>query len=97
MIEAYYYFHMNGDIIYKNPMVVDMVVDMGGVETPAQYFDSDFVQEYWAIDSKADFVNMINILRVYCDGRKYNVNEQKLIALESKIGIKSFTEELEAL
>ncbi len=93
MIEAYYYLHTNGDIIYKNPIVADSDALSG----PYEYFDSDFVQEYWAIDSKADFVNMINILRVYCDGRKYNVDEQKLIALESKIGIKSFIDELEAL
>lgn len=90
MIVAYYYLHENGNIIYKTSEAVDF-------NGPEKYFESDFVIEWWRISSEDEFINMVNILRVYCDGKKYNVDEQKLIVLERKIGIKTFIEELEAL
>jgi hypothetical protein len=39
----YYYLHTNGDIIGKNPIVVD---------SDPLYFDSDFVKYVWLIDSE---------------------------------------------
>ena len=39
----YYYLHTNGDLIGKNPVVVD---------GDASYFDSDFVQKVWCIDTE---------------------------------------------
>ena len=39
----YYYLHTNGDLIGKNPYVVDS--DVG-------YFDSDFVKKVWKIDTE---------------------------------------------
>ena len=39
----YYYLHTNGDLIGKNPFVVDS--DTG-------YFDSDFVKRVWKTDTK---------------------------------------------
>jgi len=41
-MQWYYYLHTNGDLIGKNPTVVDS--DTG-------YFDSDFVQRVWKIDT----------------------------------------------
>lgn len=38
----YYYLHTNGDLIGKNPVVVD---------SDASYFDSDFVKKVWKIDT----------------------------------------------
>lgn len=38
----YYYLHTNGDLIGKNPAVVD---------GDPFYFDSDFVKKVWAIDT----------------------------------------------
>ena len=38
----YYYLHTNGDLIGKHPIVVD---------GDASYFDSDFVQKVWCIDT----------------------------------------------
>ena len=38
----YYYLHTNGDLIGKNPIVVD---------GDASYFDSDFVKKVWKIDT----------------------------------------------
>ena len=38
----YYYLHTNGDLIGKNPVVVD---------GDASYFDSDFVRKVWKIDT----------------------------------------------
>ena len=39
----YYYLHTNGDLIGKNPVVVD---------SDASYFDSDFVKRTWKIDTE---------------------------------------------
>jgi len=39
----YYYLHTNGDLIGKNPIVVD---------GDAGYFDGDFVQKVWCIDTE---------------------------------------------
>ena len=41
-MEWYYYLHTNGDLIGKNPVVVD---------SDASYFDSDFVKKVWKIDT----------------------------------------------
>lgn len=90
--KAYYYLHTNGDIIYKAPFPVE--ADSRGAYG---YFESDFVQDWWKINSPADFVRMIATLRHWCDSGDRNVDETQLIALEGKIGIKSFMDELEAL
>ena len=42
-MQWYYYLHTNGDLIGKNPIVVD---------GDASYFDSDFVQKVWLIDTE---------------------------------------------
>lgn len=39
----YYYLHTNGDLIGKNPVVVD---------SDASYFDSQFVKKVWKIDTE---------------------------------------------
>ena len=39
----YYYLHTNGDLIGKNPIVVD---------SDSQYFESDFVKRVWTIDTE---------------------------------------------
>jgi len=39
----YYYLHTNGDLIGKNPVVVD---------SDASYFDSDFVKRVWKIETE---------------------------------------------
>ncbi len=39
----YYYLHTNGDLIGKNPVVVD---------SDPSYFDSDFVQKVWCIETE---------------------------------------------
>ena len=39
----YYYLHINGDLIGKNPIVVD---------GDAGYFDGPFVQKVWCIDTE---------------------------------------------
>lgn len=39
----YYYLHTNGDLIGKNPMVID---------SDSQYFDSPFVKKVWQIDTE---------------------------------------------
>lgn len=39
----YYYLHTNGDLIGKNPVVVD---------SDASYFDSPFVKKVWNIDTE---------------------------------------------
>lgn len=41
MKKWYYYLHTNGDLINKNPVVVD---------SDPQYFDSSFVEKVWMID-----------------------------------------------
>ena len=41
MKEWYYYLHTNGDLIGKNPIVVD---------GDASYFDSPFVKKVWNVD-----------------------------------------------
>jgi len=38
----YYYLHTNGDLIGKNPVVVD---------SDSSYFDSDFVKKVWKIET----------------------------------------------
>ena len=38
----YYYLHTNGDLIAKNPVVVD---------SDPSYFDSPFVKKHWLIDT----------------------------------------------
>jgi len=40
----YYYLHTNGDLIGKNPIVVD---------NDGSYFDSPFVKAHWLIDTEA--------------------------------------------
>ena len=42
-MEWYYYLHTNGDLIGKNPYVVD---------SDPSYFDSDFVKRTWKIDTE---------------------------------------------
>jgi len=42
-MEWYYYLHTNGDLIGKNPVVVD---------SDPSYFDSDFVKKVWKIDTE---------------------------------------------
>lgn len=37
----YYYLHTNGNLIGRNPVVVDM---------DPEYFNSPFVQKYWRVD-----------------------------------------------
>jgi len=39
----YYYLHTNGELIGKNPVVVD---------SDASYFDSDFVKRVWKIETE---------------------------------------------
>jgi hypothetical protein len=39
----YYYLHTNGDLIGKNPVVVD---------SDASYFDNDFVKRTWKIETE---------------------------------------------
>ena len=48
----YYYLHSNGDLIGKNPIVVD---------SDPEYFNSSFVQKYWLIDT-TDRLNCWNFL-----------------------------------
>lgn len=38
---GYYYLHSNGDLIYKNSIVI---------ESDPQYFDSPFVKRYWEMN-----------------------------------------------
>jgi len=38
---GYYYLHSNGDLIYKNPVVV---------ESDPLYFESDFIIRHWKMD-----------------------------------------------
>ena len=47
-IKWYFYLHTNGDVIGKNPIVVD-----------DEYFNSPFVRKVWAIRNKDDFNNFI--------------------------------------
>lgn len=42
----YYYLHTNGELIGKNPVVVE-----SGGGTPMEYFDSNFVRKVWEIDT----------------------------------------------
>ncbi|GAG54003.1 unnamed protein product [marine sediment metagenome] len=45
-MKGYYYLHTDGDLIYKNALIVD--------SDPA-YFDSPFVKKYWFFDSEQRF------------------------------------------
>ena len=42
-MQWYYYLHTNGDLIGKNPVVVD---------SDPSYFDSDFVKRTWKIETE---------------------------------------------
>lgn len=48
----YYYLHTNGDLIGKNPVVVD---------SDSEYFDSPFIKKVWYIDleNRSDAWNLI--------------------------------------
>jgi len=48
----YIYLHTNGSLITK----VDFVVDSLG---PSDYFESDFVEEWWHFKTKEDFKALI--------------------------------------
>ena len=43
MLKCYYYLHTGGNLIHKNPAVVD-------ADTPEIYFESDFVVKWWCLD-----------------------------------------------
>jgi len=46
----YYYLHTNGDIIGKNPVVV---------ESDSEYFNSSFVRKVWLVQSLEDVKAML--------------------------------------
>lgn len=50
----WYYLHSNGDVIGKNPAVVD---------SPYEYFDSTFVRKYWLIEDRRGLVVMLAELK----------------------------------
>ena len=45
----YFYLHIDGDVIGKNPIVVD-----------EGYFDSPFVKKFWFVETSGDFIKFIN-------------------------------------
>lgn len=85
----YYYLHSNGDIIGKNPVVVD---------SDPSYFDSDFVEKVWRIDTefRGDSWNMIldcvecgaNKSRISELMKKWGINEDDAKAFELNTGQK---------
>ena len=49
----YYYLHTNGDVIGKNPFVV---------EADSQYFNSPFVVKFWFVNSRETLIDMLKDL-----------------------------------
>lgn len=50
MSKWYYYLHENGDIIGKNPVVV---------ESDSEYFDSPFVKRVWLVSDRPSLYTMV--------------------------------------
>ena len=67
----YYYLHQNGQLIGKNPIVVD---------SDPEYFNSPFVQKVWVIDTenRADAWNLL----IEAISLKANMNQIKKLALQ---------------
>lgn len=59
----YYYLHTNGDLISKNPVVVD---------ADPQYFDSPFVKRWWNVDLQNRGSMWAFILEALASGAKIN-------------------------
>lgn len=66
----YYYLHVNGEVIYKP----NVVVDMGG--GPEMYFEGPFVQKWWKITDLDDLDRMVD------DLREYGVDEGTITSIE---------------
>lgn len=67
----YYYLHTNGDIIGKNPTVVD---------SDPNYFDGDFVRKIWRIDTE----NRAHAWNLILDAVEMNANPKRVAELIEK-------------
>lgn len=65
----YYYLHTNGDLIGKNPAVVD---------SDASYFDSDFVRKVWLITSREKLIRML------VQAKELGARAERIKAIEEK-------------
>ena len=75
-MKQYYYLHTNGELIYKNAYSVD---SLGAFD----YFDSDFVQKYWIIDTE----NIKSIKKMISEALKMNVNKSCILDIIKRFKI----------
>lgn len=71
-IQWYFYLHTNGNVIGKNPVVID---------ADNEYFNSPFVRKVWAIKNIEDFKQCI------IEARKMGANPEKLELLQKEQNI----------
>lgn len=83
MAKHYYYLHSNGDIIGKNPNVVD---------SDPQYFDSDFVKKVWCIDTE----DRSTAWKVVLEGLALGAQDKRVKELADKWGL-TFEDSVKAL
>jgi hypothetical protein len=68
----YYYLHTNGDVIGKNPTVVD---------SDPEYLNSSFVKKYWLITNISELIAMLTELK------KLGVKPDRISDIEKHNGI----------
>ena len=73
-MKGYYYLHTNGDLIYKNAIVVD---------SDPEYFDSPFVKKYWFFDSDERFYAWQIVTEALALGAK----RKRIFELKEKWGL----------
>lgn len=68
----HYYLHINGDVIGKNPVVVD---------SDTEYFNSPFVKKYWLITNIGELIAMLTELK------KLGVKRDRISDIEKHNGL----------
>lgn len=74
MKKWYYYLHTNGDLISRNPFVV---------ESDPDYFDSPFVRKVWEIDLE----NRLDVWNFVLEALFLGANETRVEELANKWGM----------